>query len=334
MKDAPPARKAYSSPVQRTKSIDTELYQCAATGAQQFDSKEIYSGISEDASKSLKGPQNKTNEDTVKVSGNRNVMEHSLLKDKSNQLAVYEESLQNEPSHNLKAMTESCLESKQRSPSKIKIQLQPNLASPASTEKGTLNDVKSSDQNKRNKLTAGKENSSQDLHAFGPQLNVTTVKNNAHFADTSQNYSQRQTEKFASVMMVKSSKPVSKKDVSLKQSSLMVNSVTTGNWTTVSQNEMAVEHVTESKLQNLTAREQQLSRETSSTSDSAAEIKSKRSLCQTKQATETAEKHVSVRKKSKCEEKSSYIDSILAVLNSFAGKGKVNLFCSGHVTLT
>jgi hypothetical protein len=288
--------------------MDTELDRCAGTAARPFGSNETYCGINEAAV-------------------NSNVVE---------QLAVHEQSLQNEPAHNLNAMTENSLESKQRSPSKIKIRLQPSLASPASTEQGTLSDVKSSrsyapDQNKRNELTARKENSPQDLRAFGPELNVTTVKNSEHLADTSQNYSERQTEKLASVMVVESSKPVSKNDVSLKQSSLMVNSVRTGNSTTVSQNEMAAEHVTESKLQNLTMREQRLLRETSSTldPDPAAEIKSKRS-----QAADIAEKHVRVRKKSKCEERSSFVDSVLAVLNSLAGKGKVGLFCCGHVTVS
>jgi hypothetical protein len=333
MKDAPPARKAYSSPVQRTKSLGTELDHCAPTAAQALDSKETNCGINEDA---LKGAQNRPNEDKAEVY--RNAVEHGLLKDKNNQLAVDEQSLQDEPSHNLKALTENSLESKQRSPSKIKMQLQPSLDSPAHTEKSTRSDVTSSrtkknnpyapDQSKRNKLTAGKENSSQDLHALGPDLNVTTVKNKGYSCDASQNYSQRQTDKFTSVMMVKSSKPVSKNDANLKQSSLTVNSVMPSNWTTVSQNEVAVEHVTESKLQNLTVAENQLLRETSSTLGSAAEVKSKRSLRQTKQATENAEKHVSMRKKSKCEETSSFVDSCLAVLNSLAGKGKFvhNLF--------
>jgi hypothetical protein len=100
---------------------------------------------------------------------------------------------------------------------------------------------------------------------------------------------------------------------------------------------VAVEHVTESELQNLTVTQHQPLRDTSCTLDSAAEVKSKRALYQTKQATEATEKHVNVRKKSKCEDKnvvstteerSSFVQSILTMLNSLAGKGKVvyNLF--------
>jgi hypothetical protein len=224
--------------------------------------------------------------------------------------------------------------------------LQPGLGLAVCTEKSTLNAVKlagskkknsySSDQNKRNKFIAGKKNSLQDPppgdSAFGPELNITTLKNNEHFPDTSQNNSQGQKQKSTSIMMVKNSKPLSENDISLKQSSLTVNPVINGKWTTVGQSEVAVEHITESKLQNLAIAQHQSLRETSSTLDSAAEIKNKRALYQTKQATETAEKHVSVRKKSKsvdknvasaAEEKSSFVHSILAVLNSLAGKGKV-----------
>jgi hypothetical protein len=343
--------------------MDTELDQCAATEALQptSDGKllgtqpfaENNSGINEDASKLLKGAQNKTNEetDTVKFVTNRSTVNRGLLKDGKNRHTICEECIQKDPSHDLKAMKENSLESKQRSPSKIKMPQQPSLGLAMCTEKSTLSGLKlagskkknsyTSDHNKRNKLTAEKENSSQDPppggNAFGPKLNITTLKNNEHFPDTSQNNSQGQKEKSTSIMMVKNSKPVSKNDISLKQSSLTVNPVINGKWTTISQSEVAVEHITESKLQNLAVVQHQQSRETSSTLDSAAEIKNKRALYQTKQATETTEKHVSVRKKSKSEdknvvfateEKSSFVHSILAVLNSLAGKGKVvyNLF--------
>jgi hypothetical protein len=338
--------------------MDTELDQCAATAALQSTSDgkllgaqpfaEINSGINKGASKLLKVAQNKTNEetDTVKIVANRNTVNCGLLKDGKNWHTVCEESIQKDPSHNLKAMKENSLESKQRSPSKIKGPLQSSQGLAVCTEKSTLSAMKlagskkknsyTSDQNKRNKLTARKENSSQDPppggNAFGPEVNIITLKNNEHFPDTSRNNSQGQKEKSTSIMMVKTSKPVSKNDISLKQSSLTVNPVINGKWTTVSQSELAVEHITESKLQNLAVAQHQPSRETSCTLHLAAEIKNKRALYQTKQATETTEKHVSVRKKSKsedknvvsaAEEKSSFVHSILAVLNSLAGKGKV-----------
>ncbi|PNF40949.1 hypothetical protein B7P43_G08853 [Cryptotermes secundus] len=346
-KDVPPARKAYSSPVQRTKSMDTELEQCASTssvkllGAQPFA--EINSGINEGAQKLLKVAQNKINEetDTVKVVASRNTASCGVLKDGRNQHTVCEENIQKDPSHSLKAMKGNSLESKQRSPSKVKMPLQPSLGLATCAEKSTLSSMKlagskkknsyTADQNKRNKLTAGKENSSQDPptrgNAFGPELNITTLKNK-HLPDTSQNNSQGQKEKSTSIMMVKNSKPVSKNDTGLKQSSLTVDPVINGKWATISQSEVALECGTESKLQNLAVAQPQPSRETS-TLDSAAELKNKQALYHAKQATETAEKHVSVRKKSKsedknvvsaAEEKSSFVLSILSVLNSLAGK--------------
>lgn len=335
MREAPPVRKAYSSPIQRMKSVDAALDQCTAAaggsrlGAQPFDIAQTNCGINEDSSESLKVAQTKAN-DSVKLAVNRHAVDHGLLQDINNELAVYEENVQYEPSHNLKAMKENSLESKQSSPSKIEMSLQPSLDSATCTEKSALSDVKSSrskknnsctlDRTKRNKLTAGREYSSQDLqsegNAFGPDLNVTTWKNNEHFPDTSQNNLQGWKEEFTSLNMLKCLAPVTKNDISLKHSSRTVNSVIS-----------SVEHVTESKLQNLTVTQHQPLRDTSSALDTAAEVKSKRSLQQTKKTTETAEKHVSMRKKSKCEEKSGCVDSLLAVLTSLAGKGTY-LFCT------
>jgi hypothetical protein len=334
--------------------MDTELVECAAAatdgkllGAHPFDITESNSGINEHASESIKRAHSKANKeiDTFKVAGKINSANRGLLKDKKNQHAVNEESLQKDSSHTVKVMKGNSLEFKQRSLSKIKTPLQPSLDLPVCTENSTLGPMKLSrsknnshapDESKRNKLTVGKENSSREPQledsAFGPELIITTLKSNEHFPDKSQNNSQGQKEKSTSIMMDKNLKTVSKNDISLKQSSLAVNPVINGNWTTVSQSEVAAEHVTESKLQTQTITQCQLSGDISSTVDSAAEIKSKQALYLAKHTTEMAQKHVNVRKKSKCEdknvvstaeEKSSFVHSILAVLNSLAGKGKV-----------
>jgi hypothetical protein len=362
MKEDPPTRKAYSSPVQRTTELDKctvskELHS-ASGRAQTFHIIETNSGLKKDTVKSVILAQSKTNEDiaknginTVKVivknPNYRNTVNHELSEDENTQQKV-KGSLQEDASHSVKDIEETSLESIQKDSVKTKTSLQPrpDLATYEESKHGTTKVLRSKkknsyppDQNKGRNSIPEKELCSGDPqledNVFGPELDITSSKNNKKFSDKSENDSQGQKEKSLNLnakdcaissSVKKYSKQVSKNDISIKQSSLTENPAVHDNWVSVSQNEMTVENGTESKMSDVTVAQNTSSEDNFSTVYSRTEMKTKQSLHQTKQVNETAEKCVNVRGKSvvtATEEDNSSVQSILTVLNSLAGRGEI-----------
>jgi len=355
MKESPTPRKAYSSPVQRTRSMDTELDQCTVTETLQSNAEakpshitETNSGINRDATESVKVVQNAEEiaknglsavKTVVKSHNGMNVVNCGLLKNKRNLQKMQEESLQKDPSHVIRGKKENSLECSQKISYKAKTQLQPSCDLATDTVKVSRTKKRNTykpDQSKSSKSVAEKENSSQDPqlqdNVFGPELDISTLKSNTFSSDKTENYLQDQNDKSVNLIMKKDSKQVSKNDISIKQSSLTGDPLQNGNWESVCQNKMVVENVTEPKLQNLMTAQHNPYKDNFSIMDATTETKTKLSLQQTKQSNETAEKYVNVRKIPKSEEegmvsateeRSSSVQSILTVLNSLAGKGNI-----------
>jgi hypothetical protein len=385
MKEAPPTRKAYSSPVQRTTELDqcTVMKKLQSTSdqkllrAQPSHITENNSGIKEDAVKSVIEVQSKTNEEkakngvnTVKVAEKnpnvRNIVNNELLEDQKTQQKMQDESFQKDSSHSVRDKKETFLESIQNNSVKTKTPLQqgPHLATRKENTLGTMKVPRSKnknsylpDQSKRNESTAEKEHCLHDEqledNVFGPELDITTLKNNVKFNDKSENNLQGQKEKSANLnakecaissSLKKYPKQISKNGIITKQSLLMGNPALDDNWVSVSQNEMIVKNGTESKFSDMKIAQNPSSKDNFSTVDSTTEMKTKQSFQQMKQVNETAYKCINVREKSMVtdtEEKNNFVQSILTVLNSLAGKGEIiyNLFtgymyfiCTGQET--
>lgn len=319
-KDAALTRKAYSSPVQRTRSVDTELCQLhsavegKALETQSSHCTDTDSGINEGATISVNLMLSKTNEEiaknsltTAEVAFNgpcgRNVVNLGSLEENRNRQIIREKSFQKDEDS-----THTCIKmSKPKSK---------NPFAPA--------------ESKSNSKVAHTENSSQDpqleVSAFGPAL-----KNNKNSRDKSACKLQVQKENdislnimetFACNNVKKDSKQIAKHDVYINSSLLFLNPVVHDSGVSVSESELTVEHTTDTKPQNLIVTQQPPTKDVVIPVTPVTEIKTKNTQ---------AEKCVTARKKSKseykdvisaAEEKWSYIQSILNVLNSLAGKGK------------
>ena len=355
-KDAALARKAYSSPVQRTRSADTELcllpsaVEGTALETQPSHCTDTDYGINKGATKSANVMLSKTNEEiaknglnTAKVAVNslygRNIVNLGFLEDKNQQI-IHEKSVQKYPSYTVMGKEENLLQSIQRNSGALKSPLQHGPDFVAYGEDSThgyiqLSRAKSKNsfsptEDESNKNIAQKENSSQDPQLEGGAFGLA-LKNIESSCDTSASNSQVQKEKdinlnmmepFISSSVKKDSKQMSKHDTSLNQNSLMVNPVVSDSRLSASRSELDVELVTVPKVQNLPVTQQPPFKEVVISVTSTTEMKTQNMQ---------AEKCFSTRKKPKseykdvistAEEKCSYIQSILSVLNSLAGKGK------------
>lgn len=352
-RDAALARKAYSSPVQRTRSADTELCQLpsavegTALETQPSHCTGADSGINKDATKSANLMLSKTSEEIAKTakvavnsSNGRHIVNRGSLEDVKNRQIIREKSVQKCPSYTVMGNEENLLQSFQRNSGTLKSPQQHGPDFVAYTEDSTHGCIQLSrakgknsfapNEGESNKIIAQKENSSQDPQlegsAFGPAL-----KNNENSHDKSTSNSQIQKEKDIDLNMMetstsssvkKDSKQMSKHDVYLNENSVMVNPVVSNNRVSSRKSELDVELVSVPKLQNLPATQQTPYKDVVISVSSPSEMKTQNMQ---------AEKCNSTRKKPKseykdvisaAEEKWSYIQSILSVLNSLAGKGK------------
>jgi len=356
-KDAALARKAYSSPVQRTRSVDTELCQLpsavegTAIETQPSHCTDADSGINKGATKSANLMLSKTNGEIAKSDLNtaevavdsscgRHIVNRGFLEDVNNQQIIHEKSVQKCPSYTVMGKEDNLLQSFQRNSGVLKSPLQHGPGFVAYTEDSTRGCIQASrpksknsfslNEDKSNKIISQKENSSQDPQldgsAFGPAW-----KNNENSIDKSASKSQVQKEKDISLNMMetsasnsvkKDSKQISKHDTYLNQNSLMVNPVVSDNRVSSSKSESDVELISVPKLQNSPVTQQTPFNDVVVSVTSTTEMKTQNTQ---------AEKCNSTRKKPKseykdvisaAEEKCSYIQSILSVLNSLAGKGK------------
>jgi hypothetical protein len=354
MKGTPPTRKAYSSPVQRT----TELDQCIVTKKLQSTSErellqaqpphitENNSELKKDAVKSAIVVQSETNEeiaknrvDTIKTieknPNGRNIVNNELLEDQNAQQKMQGGSFWKDPSHNVRDKKDNCLESVQKNSVKMKAPLQLGNSKGPTTKKKNLY---SPDQCKRSESISEKERCSGDQpledNVFGPELNNTTLKNNAKSSDKSGSNMQGQTEKSVNLNMkdctisnsvTKYSEQISRNDISTTQTSLTENTTADDNWISVSQNGI-VENGTETKFSDVTVAQNSSSKGSFSIMDSKTEMVTKQSLHQMKQVNETTDKCINIREKSTVtatEKKSNVVQSVLTALNSLSGKGKI-----------
>ncbi|XP_021923025.1 armadillo repeat-containing protein 2 isoform X2 [Zootermopsis nevadensis] len=360
IKEAPPARKAYSCPMQRT----TELDKCTVKKKLQSASErkmlqeqsssitENNSGTKKDAAESVIVVQSKTNEEianngvnSVKVvmknPKGRNIINNELLEVKQK---MQEEIFQKDSSHSVRDKKEICLESTHKNSFKTKtLQLDANLATCEENTLGTVKEPTSKNRNsyppdksKKNDSTADKELSSQDQqleeNVFGPELKTKTSNNNAKFSNKSENNFQGQKDKSVNLnakectitnSAKKYSKQVSKNSIITIQRSATGNPVVGDNRLSVSKNEISVKNGTEPKFFDETIAQNPSSKDNFSTADSTTEMKERQSFYQAKEVNETADKCIDIREKSVVtvsEEKNNFIQSILTALNSLAGK--------------
>jgi len=356
-KDAALARKAYSSPVQRTRSVDTELCQLpsamegTALETQPSHCTDADSGINIGVTKAANLMLSRTNEEIAKSGLNtatvavnnpygRHIVNSGFSEDVKNQQIIHEKSVQKCPSYTVIGKEDNLLQSFQRNPGALKSPLQHGPDFDACIEDSTHGCIRVSraksknsfapNEGESNKVIAQKEHSSQDPQvegsAFGPAL-----KNNENSHDKSASNSQVQKEKDINLNIIetstsssvkKDSKQMSKHDTHLNQNSVMVNPVVSDNMVSSSRSELDVELVSVPKLQNLPVTQQTPFKDVVISVTSTTEMKAQNMQ---------AEKCNSTRKKPKseyndvisaAEEKWSYIQSILSVLNSLAGKGK------------
>jgi hypothetical protein len=324
-------------------ALETQLSHC--TGAD--------SDTNKGATKSANLMLSKTNEEitksglnTAEVAGNnpcgREIVNRGFLEDVKNQQIIHEKSVQKCPSYTVMGKEYNLLQSFQRISGTLKSPLQHGPDFVAYIEDSTHGCIQvsraksknsfSPNEDESNKVIAQKENSSQDPQldgsssAFGPGL-----KSNENSLDKSASKSQVQKEKDIDLNMMetstansvkKDSEQTSKHDTYLNQNSLMINPVVSDNRVSSSKSELDVELVSVPKLQNLPVTQQTPFKDVVISVTSTAEIKTQNMQ---------AEKNNSTRKKPKseykdvisaAEEKWSYIQSILSVLNSLAGKGK------------
>jgi len=356
-KDAVLARKAYSSPVQRTRSADTEL--CQLPSAVEGTALETWpshctdadSVINKGATKSANLMLSKTSEEiaksglnTAKVADNnpyaRNIVNRGFLEDMKNQQIIHEKSVQKYPSYTVMGNEDNLLQSFQRNSGILKSPQQHGPDSVAYTEDSTHDCIQVSraksknsfapNEGESNKIIAQKENSSQDPQlegsAFGPAL-----KNNEKSHDKSLSNSQVQKENDINLNMMetstassmkKDSKQMSKHDTFFNQNSLMVNPAVSDNRLSSSKSELDVEIASVPKLQNLPATQQNPFKDVVISVTSTTEMKTQN--MQAEKCNSTRKKPKSEYKDVICaaEEKWTYIESILSVLNSLAGKGK------------
>lgn len=356
-KDAALARKAYSSPVQRTRSVDTELCQLpsavegTALETQPSRCTDTDSGINKGATKSASLMLSKTNEEiaksglnTAKVAVNnpsgRHIVNSGFSESMNNQQIIHEKSVQKCPSHTVMGKEDNLLQSFQRNSGTLKAPLQHGpdfVAHIEDSARGCIQVSRAKSKNsfspsesESNKIIAQKEHSSQDRQlegsAFGPAL-----KNNENPHDKSASNLQVQkgkdsnlnmTETSTSSSVKRDSKQMSKHDTHLNQNSVMVNPVVSDNRVLSNKSELDMELVSVPKLQNLPITQQTPFKDMVISVTSVTEMNTQNVQ---------AEKCNSTRKKPKSEykdvisageEKWSYIQSILSVLNSLAGKGK------------
>lgn len=355
-KDAALARKAYSSPVQRTRSADTELSQLpSAVEGTALETHPSHctgadSGINKDATKSANLMPNKTSEEIAKSglntatvavnsSNGRHIVNRGSLEDMKNQQIIHEKSVQKCHSYSVMGNEDNLLQSFQRNSGTLK---SPQLHGPdfdVYIEDSTHDCIHVSraksknsfvpNEGESNKIIAQKENSSQ-----GPQLEGSafrpSLKNNENPHDKSASNSQIQKEKDINLNMMettsksmkKDSKQMSKHDTYLNQNSVMVNPVASDNRVSSSKSELDVELVSVPKLQNLPATQQTPFKDVVISVTSTSEMKTQN--MQSEKCNSTRKKPKSEYKDviSAAEEKWSYIQSVLSVLNSLAGKGK------------
>lgn len=356
-KDAALARKAYSSPVQRTRSVDTELCQLpsavegTALETQPSHCTDADSGINKGATKSANLMLSKTNEEiaksglnTDKVAVNipygRHIVNSGFSEDVKNQQIIHEKSAQKCPSTTLMGKEGNLLQSFQRNSGALKAPLQHGPDFVTHIEDSTCGCIQvsraksknsfSPNEGESNKIIAQKEHSSQDPKLEGSAFELA-LKNNENSHDKSASNSQVQKEKDINLNMMetstsssvkKDSKQMSKHDTHLNQNSVMVNPVVSDNRVSSSKRELDVELVSVPKLQNLPITQQTPFKDVVISVASTTEMNTQNVQ---------AEKCNSTRKKPKseykdvisaAEERWSYIQSILSVLNSLAGKGK------------
>lgn len=358
-KDAALSRKAYSSPVQRTRSVDSELCQLpsAAEGTalhtQPSQCNDADSGINRGVIKSASLVLSKTNEEISKnglntkvavISPNSRNVSLGLLEDEKNQRVGHEKSVQKCPSHTVVGKEEILLQSIQRNSGTLKSPLQrgPDFGEDAEdsthgryqVSRAKSKNSFSPNEGESNKIIAQKENCSRDPQLKGSAFGLT-LKNNENSRDKSASNSQVQKQKDVNLNMIetstsssvkKDSTQISKHDVYLNQNSLMGNPVVSDNRVSASKSELGVE-LTVPKLQNLPVTQQTPFKDVISVT-STTEMKTQNMQ---------ADKCNSSRKKPKSEYKDvtsaaegnwNYIQSMLSVLNSLAGKGKCSRICA------
>lgn len=356
-KDAALARKAYSSPVQRTRSVDTELCQLpsavegTALETQPSRCTDADSGINNSATKSANLMLSKTNDEIAKSSLNtakvavnnpygRHTVNRGFLEDMENQQIIHEKSIQKCPSYTVMGKEYNLLQSFQRNSGALKSLLQHGPDFVAYVEDGTHGCIQvsrtksknsfSPTEDESNKTIAQKQNSSQDPQLDGSAFGLA-LKNNENSHDKSVSNPQVQKEKDINLNMMetstsnsvkKDSKQMAKHNTYLNQNSVMVNPDVSDNRVSSSKSELDVELVSVPKLQNLPVTQQTAFKDVVVSLTSTTEMKTQN--MQTEKCNSTRKKPQSEYKDviSAAEEKWSYIQSILSVLNSLAGKGK------------
>ncbi|KAJ4439022.1 hypothetical protein ANN_14978 [Periplaneta americana] len=355
-KEVPTARKAYSSPVQRTRSMDTELGHFTAAKLSTSDGRksamnhrslmETDSALNKDTKESLKTADSLKETGGSTASGVRvivedpsgaNIAHYGILDYKKEQEKAQRHALQQDSSLHVKDKKENTSKSEQKISSKTKTQVEPSSDVTLSQGDNKIEGTKisktkkktSSASGKRSKSVTGKDSVPRDIqledNAFGPELDTVTTKKEGkptNKIEGRKNKSDIKESINISSVPKENSQSVIKGDSIIKQTlATGDSSAVSENWTSVSQTKMLVDTVTKSELHNPTNVLQQAKPEM------ASEVKTKRSLQQTKQTNETAEGYVSKKPKSEdnnllspTEVKSSSVQSILAVLNNLAGK--------------
>ncbi|KAJ9581373.1 hypothetical protein L9F63_023449 [Diploptera punctata] len=342
-RELPPPRKAYSSPVQRTRSIDTEME------LSTVNKKLLLNSTSKDTLVSEKIPSQSNSQmkndiskmvlttDKNVVSGLNDSISTAKFKNSSQESKPLNQNIKPELSqqnlkYDSKAQKEDSKESDQKSSNNTN-PVKTNLHVVSSTENKSVSRYKKKPNQEKGKHTtyAEKENLNQEPllkdNAFGPELNIKDAKKKTEPV-------KMDSEKQKLHSTVLEEYQTSKSEKHMKQKAPRNNHVLTDNWT--SEN-----NKTDSKIKKSTTSEQKLTKhEDISNSDNMNnETKIKRSHQQTKPTLETAEKNVSVRKKPKSEIKEMIVNKeenkdsvhfILSILNSLADKEE----CSAGITIT
>lgn len=277
-----------------------------------------------------------TTEVAVNNSYGRHIVNCGFLEDMKDQQIIHEKSVQKCPSYTVMGKEDNLLQSFQRNSGALKSPQQHGPDFVAYIEDSTRGRIQvsraksknsfSPNESESNKIIAQKENSSQEQQLEGSAFE-TALKNNENSHAKSQDKKEKDInlnmmETSTSSSVKKDLEQMSKHDIYLNQNSLMVNPVVGDNKVSSSKSEMDVELVSVPEFQNLPVTQQTPFKDVVISVTTTKELKTQNMQ---------AEKCNSTRKKPKseykdvisaAEEEWSYIQSILSVLNSLAGKGK------------